>query len=196
MITNGLWAVFMLNDTFLLGRFCSAETLAEYKVAYTIPGCVSLISSSIGLFVAPYFVKHENDTPWIAQKYKHTFFASAGLIALVCMGIVCLSNPIVRILYGSQYLPIVPVMRLLLLAAFCNCGLRYTTANILAAMGQIKYNMIVSAVGTIMQIIINIYMIPKYSTTGVAITSCFVYFMMAIILFCIFYKKYLLKSYR
>ena len=59
MITNGLWSAFMLNDTFLIGRYCSPEVLAEYKVAYTIPGSVSLLSTSIGIFIAPYFVRNE-----------------------------------------------------------------------------------------------------------------------------------------
>ena len=47
MITNGLWAIFMLNDTFLLGRFCTPEVIADYRVAYTIPGSISIISLSL-----------------------------------------------------------------------------------------------------------------------------------------------------
>lgn len=190
MITNGLWAIFMLNDVYLLGRFAPAEVLAEYKVAYTIPGCVTLISASIGIFVAPYFVRNENDKAWVRDNYKKAFLATAALVALVCGMIALLARPVVLWLYGEEYLPAVPVMRLLLIAAFCNCGLRYTTANILAAMGQIKYNMIVSAVGMALQILINLWMIPRYSSYGVAITSCFVYSVMAVSLLAVFFKKY------
>ena len=191
MITNGLWALFMLNDTFILGRFYGAEMIAEYRVAYTIPGSVALISSSIGIFVAPYFVRNEQNREWVRDRFKKTYLLSAAFVAAVCGLIALLAQPVVRILYGNQYLTVVPVMRILLLAAFFNCGLRYTTANILAAMGQVKYNMIISAVGMVLQIVINLIIVPRYASMGIAVTSCFVYLFMAVSLMIVFYRKYL-----
>ncbi|MBR6743030.1 MAG: oligosaccharide repeat unit polymerase [Clostridia bacterium] len=194
MITNGLWTIFMLNDVFLLGRFCEPSVLADYRVAYTIPGCVTIISSAIGVFLAPYFVRNENNTPWVRRYFKLTYIASAAVIGFVCLIIALLSKHVIWLLYGEQYLNITPIMQLLLLAAFFNCGLRYTTANLLAAMGRIKYNMIVSAAGMGLQILINIFVVTRYGAIGVAITSCVVYFLMAITLLIIFIKSYYLKD--
>lgn len=191
MITNGLWALFMLNDVFLLGKFCTPESVAEYKVAYTIPGSIALISTSIGIFVAPYFIKHQEDYVWIKNNYLKAFFGTAFVIGILCLFIGIIAKPIVWLLYGKKYLNIVKVMRLLLLTSFCNCGLRYTTANILAAMGQIKYNMCVSIGSMFLQIVINLYMIPKLGIIGAAITSFMIYGFMAVCLFIIFFKKYL-----
>ena len=81
-------------------------------------------------------------------------------------------------------------MIMLLLASFFNCGLRYTSANILAALGRVKYNMIISCIGIVVQIGINLVVIPVYGPVGVAITSCIVYSFMAVCLLMIFYKKY------
>lgn len=190
MITNGLWAFFMLNDTFLLGKFCTPEIVAEYKVAYTIPGSVTLISSAIGIFVAPYFVKHQEDGGWIKDNYLKVFSLTAILVGILCLTIGIAARPIIWLLYGDKYSNIVSVMRILLIAAFCNCGLRYTTANILAAMGHIKYNMYISFIGMLCQIFLNLYAIPNYGMIGVAVTSCLSYGMMAIVLFAVFVKKY------
>lgn len=190
MITNGLWALFMLNDTFILGRFFGAEVIAEYRVAYTIPGSVALISSSIGIFVAPYFVRNEDNKKWVVDYFKKTYAISAAFVGAICIVIALLARPIVLFLYGEQYLAAVPIMRILLLAAFFNCGLRYTTANILAAMGQIKYNMIISAVGIILQVAINLLIVPHYAAVGIAVTSCVVYLIMAISLLIVFYRRY------
>ena len=190
MITNGLWTVFMLNDTFLLGRYCDPAALADYRVAYTIPGCVNIISSAIGIFMAPYFVRNEKNIPWVRRNFRLSYMGSAAAIGAVCVMIALLAKPVVWILYGSEYLNIVPVMRVLLLAAFINCGLRYTTANLLAAMGQVKYNMRVSAAGMALQVGVNLYMVPRYGAMGVAATSCIVYFMMAAVLLGVFVKKY------
>lgn len=190
MITNGLWTIFMLNDTFLLGRFCEPTILAEYKVAYAIPACVNIISAAIGLVVAPYFVKNEKDLPWVRKNFKKIYLLTAAAIAAVCLGIAVLAKPVVWLLYGEQYLNIIPTMRVLLLAAFFNCGLRYTTANLLAAMGKIKYNMIISAGGMILQIAVNLLVIPRYGMMGVAATSCIVYLFMAVVLFAMFVRQY------
>lgn len=195
MITNGLWAIFMLNDTFLLGRFGGIpEAIADYKVAYTIPGSVSLISAAIGIFVAPYFVKNETDMQWIRKNYFRTCTMTALFVGGLCAVLALFANPVIKLLYGEQYLNIAKIMRILLLASFFNCGLRYTTANILAAMGQVKYNMIVSIIGMVLQLGINIKVIPVFGAEGVAITSCVVYALMAVLLLIIFINHYYIKK--
>lgn len=190
MITNGLWAVFMLNDTFLLGRFCAPGVIANYKVAYTIPGSLTFISSSLGLFISPYFIRHETNRAWIKRYFLYTYGITACFVGTGCLIIGILSPILIRVLYGEQYLDIVNIMRILLIAAFFNCGLRYTTANILASMGKIRYNMLFSAMGMIIQIGMNVLLIPRYGAEGVAFTSCAVYFFMAVGLLVVFYKEY------
>lgn len=191
MITNGLWTIFMLNDTFILGRFCNPSVIAEYRAAYTLPGSVALISSALGIFVAPYFVRNENNPAWVKRNFIRVYSATAVVVGIVCLGIGVLARPVVWLLYGEEYLNIVGIMRILLLAAFLNCGLRFTTANLLAAMGEVKYNMIVSGIGMAMQIAINLYAAPIYGVISVTITSCVVYAFMAVALLVVFVKKHI-----
>ena len=87
---------------------------------------------------------------------------------------------------GNNTLNISSIMMILLIAAFCNCGLRYTTANILAAMGKVKYNMAVSAAGMVLQIAINIKMVPAYGTLAVVMTEVCGCMLMAFTLLFIF----------
>jgi len=191
MITNGLWAIFMLNDVFLMGRLCGDPAiLADYKVAYVLPGNLAIISTAIGIFVGPYFIRHEADYRWVRKSYLKTFLISAVLIGLAVLVLFIFAKPIITLLYGAQYENTVPIMRLLLVAAFANCALRFTTAHILASMGQIKYNMIISFIGILLQIGINIAIIPIYGAYGAACTSIAVYTFMAVMLFIIFAKKY------
>ena len=68
MLTNGLWALLMLNDTFMLGQLTnSSHALADYKVAYVLPGNVSIFATAIGVFVSPYFTKNENNREWLQR---------------------------------------------------------------------------------------------------------------------------------
>lgn len=191
MITNGIWALFMLNDVFLLGQLLGDSAMvADYKVAYVLPGNLSLISSSIGVFVSPYFVKHENDVHWIKRHYKKTFLVTMGIVGLAVVAVYILAGPLITLLYGRQYLNVVPVMRILLIASFINNGLRYTNANLLSAMGQVKYNMFVSITGLVVQVTVNLFVIPRHGMMGIAYTSVGVYALMAMFLFGIFYVKY------
>ena len=195
MITNGLWAIFMLNDTLLLGALCtSADIVAEYKVAFVFPGGLSLFSTAIGMYIGPYFTKNEKNKLWVQRNYKRSVLLSALAVGAVAAVLVVIARPLIRVFYGAQYENIVGLMRVLLLASFLNSGLRYTTANLLAAMGKIRPNLIVSFVGMMIQIGLDIPLIIRFNAMGVAISSCIVYSIMTITLFIYFYKEYYLET--
>lgn len=190
MITNGLWSIFMLNDTFLLGRFCTPDVLADYKVAYTLPGLIALAASAIGTFTGPFFVKYEDDKNWIKSNFKKLLAINVIIMGSICSILVIFAEFAVYILYGASYVNIVPIMRILLLASFFNNGLRYIVANTLASMGKVKYNMQCSMGGIIIAFLINLFMIPKFGAIGAAVTSCVVYLLMGIYLTAQFIRLY------
>ena len=85
-------------------------------------------------------------------------------------------------------------MIIMLVGAFFNSGLRYTTANLLAAMGEIKYNMIISGVGIGLQLILDLVLIPHLGAMGVALSNCIIFALMSGTLYIVFYKKFLRKN--
>lgn len=194
MLTNGLWAIFMLNDQFLLGQLLGNEAvLADYKIAYVIPANLSILTSAIGIFIAPYFTKHENekDGAWVKRNYYlvlKTTVAIMGVFVLICF---IFAKPLIVLLYGEDYASAVPIMRILLLASFCNNGVRATIANILSSIGVQKLNLIVAAGGMLLQVTLDLILIPRYGGIGVAYTSLIVYAMMSIVLGFLFNKKVL-----
>ena len=191
MVTNGFWALFMLNDTFLLGEILNdPAVLADYKAAYLLPGNISIFATAIGVFVGPYFTKNEKNPDWVRRNFKKVYLLSAGVVGLVAGGIAVLAKPLVLILFGRDYLNVIGLMCVLLLAAFINSGLRFTTANVLASMGEVRYNMIVSGVGIALQFGLDVFLIPRLGVMAVAVSNCFVCLLMAAVLFAVFYKKY------
>ncbi|MDR0286856.1 MAG: polysaccharide biosynthesis C-terminal domain-containing protein [Clostridiales bacterium] len=191
MITNGLWVFFMLNDIFLLGQFTGDSALvADFKVAHVLPANLSLFSSSIGVFIAPFFIKNEKNTAWVRRNHYRSLLTSVILIGASALILGIWAKPIISLLYGASYINIVPLMRILLAASFINNALRYTSANLLASMGYIKANMLVSILGVVLQIGINLYIAPIYGAYGIAYTSVFVYSVMAIVLNIVFIRRY------
>lgn len=191
MITNGLWAIFMLNDVQVLSMYVVDSTIvADYKVACTLPAAVSILSTSIGVFVAPYFTKNEGDNAWIRKYFKQTCIINMIAIGAVTVAMILMARPLICLFYGEKYLNIVGLMRILAIASFFNAGLRYTTANILACMGKVKYNMVVSVAGICFQLLLDIVLVQILGQYGIAISSCIVYLVMGIALLIIFYRNY------
>ncbi len=191
MITNGLWAVFMLMDVFLLGRLLGDPTIvAEYKTAYTFAAAISIVGSAIAIFVSPYFIKNENNLPWVRKNYIKNIGACTALVGLLVLFLFLFAEPIILLAFGAKYGNIVYLMRILLISSFINNAFRASTANLLAAMGQVKYNMIISAIGLALQIGVNLLLIPRYGAEGAAYTGIAVYGIMSILLFIVFNKKY------
>ena len=195
MITNGFWALFMLNDTFLLGTLMNDPVaLADYKVAYVLPGNISIFATAIGVFVGPLFTKNEKDNEWVKRNFKKVYGLGVLVVAGATAIIAVFAKPLISLMFGEQYLNVVGLMRVLLLAAFFNSGLRYTTANILAAMGEIKYNMIISGIGIVVQIVLDLLFIPRFGAMAVALSNCVVFLLMALALLYTFYKKYYMSK--
>ena len=83
----------------------------------------------------------------------------------------------------EQYVNTVGLMRVLLIFAFLNSVVRFTVTNILATMGEIKYNMIVSGVGIAIQVALDFLLIPVYEVIAIAVSNCFVFGTISIMIF-------------
>ena len=110
MLTNGIWVLFMLNDIFLLNVFIGdPEILAEYKVAYVLPANLAIFSSAIGVFVAPYFIRNENNKQWVLNKYKTVLGVTASILGFVSLVLGIFAEGIISLLFGREYLNIVEI---------------------------------------------------------------------------------------
>lgn len=191
MITNGMWSLFMLVDIFLLGLLMEEPTaIADYKVAYAWPANISIVCSAVGMFVAPYFIKGEEDSKWVRKNFKKTFILNFFAVSGISIIISIAAKPLIFIYGGVDYYNVIPLMRTILISSFINNGLRYMTANCLAAMGKIRANMIVSFIGLILQIALDLLLIPRFGFFGPAYSGIIVYVFMALVLFGIFNHKY------
>ena len=191
MITNGLWAIFMLNDVYMLGRFGIPTTeLADYKVAYVLPANLAIISTALGIVVAPYFIKNENNLIWIRKNFKNVLIANFFIILFVAILLAIFSKPVVVLLYGKNYGNVAGIMQLLTISSSINSGIRYPVANLLAAMGKVKYNMLIALLGVCIQIVMNIIFIPILGTVGTIVANIIAHSIMSCLLIFTFFRNY------
>ncbi len=197
MIANGIWVLFMITDTFLIGRLLNdPEILADYKVAYVMPSNMSIVAAAIAVFVTPYFIKHEKEPQWVRRNYMKVLSGNIVLIAMMAAVMFIFSPQIIYLLYGKQYLNTVSLMRLLLIAHFFNAGIKSVTASLLAAMGYAKENMCISLFAFILQILMATFVLPRFGIMGLAVNNIFVYLLMSLMLVIVFAKKVNILTYK
>ena len=181
MVTNGMWALFTLNEVMLVGVMGTNVDVANYKVAAILPACLALFSSAISIFVSPYFIKHEDNHKWVRSKLVKTMTAIA-LLVIPIGAVMCLLGKWLLYIYNPAYADVAPLMCVLVLSASVNLIFRECIANVLATTGKVTANMIVSFGGIAVQMLTIILFTGKYGSFGIAWTSVGVYALMAIAL--------------
>lgn len=195
MVANGIWILFMLTDTFLIGRLLNdPNILADYKVAYVLPSNLAIITSAVGTFVTPYFVKNEKNFKWVKNNYLKTMLCNFVLVGSLAAVMFIFAPQFILLLYGTDYLNIVPVMRALLIAHLINSGVKTITSSLLAAMGYARQNMLISLFAFILQIICACIVLPRFGIMGLAVNNIAVYTVMSLLFVITFMRKFRLKE--
>ena len=191
MLTNGLWALFLLNDTFLLGWLGPGpQALAEYKAALVVPGVLALLANAIGMFLTPYFTRHEQERAWLWRRWQQSLAVTAGLTGLAALLLALLAEPLIAVVYGPAYASIAPLLRLLVGAQFIYSGLGYITVTLLAAVGEIRWNIRISLVGMVLQVLVGVTIIPSYGAYGAAVANAAAFALMVVLVTWAFVRRY------
>lgn len=170
-LNNGLSQVLALTGTFFIGQFLASEAaVASYQVATLIPFGLLFIPGTLMTYAYPYFARNKDDRRWTIQNFFKITAASIvlmGLIALLC-GI--FAEPLVRLLFGEQYLDIVPIMRLLLIGFFITATFGKPAGNLLVTQRKLLTNTIIGIITIIVNVAASLTLIPSLGMEGAAIT--------------------------
>lgn len=180
VLSNGLWQLLTLNDIFLIGILVNdSVALAEYKAAFMLPSNLTLISHSIGIFIAPYFIAHEHEPAWVWKHYKLTLLATTALVLPIAAVFLVVPGWISSLLYGQQYANIAVLLQLITLTSLINTIFRFTTASLYASMGLVKHNLPIAVLGVFVQVLLGFILIPRFGTPGAAYAGFLTYVTMS-----------------
>jgi O-antigen/teichoic acid export membrane protein len=107
------------SDNILIGYFLGAEALGYYMVAYRLARLfMDMLSSVIGQVAITTFARLQDDE----VKLKQALTKVAKMVSLIAFpiftGLVLLAPDLILLFSGEQWLPSVPVMRVLSLSGF------------------------------------------------------------------------------
>ncbi|MGL4624112.1 MAG: oligosaccharide flippase family protein [Culicoidibacterales bacterium] len=176
MMNNSVAELLYLIDVFLIGLLLVNDVIiAQYKTATLIPTALSFIPMSLMIYVYPYFARNSADKEWVYTKYKQMLLGLGAINFLISAGLIVLAEPLVVILFGEQYREIIPLFQVLAIGYFFAGTFRIPSGNILASIGEIKYNFYTSIISGAINIILSIALINLMGPMGAAIATVSVF---------------------
>lgn len=181
-ITNFASTVLTLLDVTCLDLVLGDPTvLADYHVAGVIPTACTFIPSSLMVFFYPKLVaaisngKREGRA-YIFQMAK-TYAVVNGLVYL-CLAV--FGPLVIWVVYGEKYMNVIPMFEVLSLNYLAYCA-RNLMGNAIAAIKKVKMNLLFAVLSGILNIFLNLLLIPQFGSVGAAVATLIVTITIAVL---------------
>lgn len=143
LVANVFSQIMPLNEALLLGFMVNKHDFGDFSAAQIVPNSIGYIANAVIIFIFPYFAKNYKDGAWIYNKTKKVILTMSALFAVICV-VGILFSPQIVLLFGKRFKTpnAVRLMRLFFITYGVNAALRIPVGNILAAVGEIRFNVI------------------------------------------------------
>lgn len=170
------------TDTILLGVFSTVSAVGVYNAAYPTAQLLKVIPNSLGQMLFPQVSEKygegekEKSKLLASTALKWTFVTSFPAVILM----VLFSNQIIGLLFGETFSSGAQAMAILGSAYFIQ-SMSSHTGSYIKSEDETKISFYNSIGAAILNIILNVYMIPRYGTTGAALATSISMTIMAIV---------------
>jgi len=161
-------------DLFILNLFLLSENLGIYAISVTLAESLWLLSKGISTVLLPKLSELHGDegkrkmlTPFIARWVFLLTFAAAAVTAIVI-------PHVIKILYGTEFMPGVKPFRILLIGIVLGAFSR-VLANDIAARNFPQYNFYTAIAVVSLNVTMNFILIPKWGIIGAAVATSLAY---------------------
>ena len=163
-----LGSIYLNADTLMIGKFLGEESVGYYQGAYKI----FFVFQSVNLLCTAVFPRMSIYAKTGNQKaIRRLNWAAVGFTLLILMPIAMVitltAEQIILWIYGEGMIPSALALQWLVWAGAVNF-LKVYACNLIIARNLQKYMLYAVAAGLIMNIILNLYLIPRFSFPGAA----------------------------
>ena len=206
VLISAFLSLYQYSDSVMLGLFHLIKDNGFYNAAYKI---LDLAVLPIALITSVFFPiisslnpqKNEENKKQLNYVFSRYFAYSLGLMVFITLSVFFLAPLIIFVVYGVAYQPSLLALQILLLANIA-IYLSWPFNNLLIAFNYQKQQMTISSIGALINIILNLILIPKFSLYGAALATAFTYFLVGLMSYLmaknklkfILDKKLILKS--
>jgi len=163
--------VYSYLDSVLLSKMVGDAAVGFWSVAYKITYAFQFIPMAFSAAMFPamsaYFV---SDKTLLRKTFERAIFYLAILAVPIAFGIFSLAEPLILKLYGTAYGSSVMSLQVAIFAVVF-IFLNYPVGSLLNAGDRQMTNTMIMGVSMILNIILNIILIPRFSYLGAAIST-------------------------
>ena len=171
MLAQSLQFIMAWTDKLMIGSLMSAESVAVYGVAFRFSMGVTITLMAINSITSPKF----------AEKFANEDIKGMGKIAMQSAKIIFWTTiPLATIfllfpkffmgLYGTEFLIGIEALRWLIIGRIVN-AFSGSVGSLMQMSGQQKVYLNILIIGSVINVVLNYYLIPIYGIKGAAISS-------------------------
>ena len=172
-VTNFASTMLVLLDVTCLDIVLEDPTvLADYKVASTIPSACLMIPSALITYFYPKIVwNYSADAPNFPGYIRRMLGLFTAVNFVVFLGLMVMAPVIIWLIYGEKYMNVLPIFRVLSLNFLIYGSVRLLLGNVIAAMKKSEVNLAIAVASGILNILLNLTLIPRLGSVGAAIAT-------------------------
>jgi len=171
IISGILSAIYWQTDKLMIKSFMDNAAVANYSVAMTMAGTISIASTAIIEGFRPDIMNFKQTNE---NLYKKRFRQLYGLVFWICV-VYCIfvtifAKFLVLLIFGVKYLDAVPALYVVVWYVMFSY-FSYINNLYMVAENKIKWIQIITFIGSVINIILNFILIPKFGIVGAALAS-------------------------
>ena len=161
------------SDVLLLGHYRGAEEVGALRVIWPVAHVNQLVMTSFTLLFTPLAARlfARDDKEGINRLYWQTAIWIAVLSFPLFALTFSLSEPLTVTLFGQRYSDSAPYLTLLALGYYFNAALGFNGLT-LKVFGRLKYIVSINIAAALVNVGLNLVLIPRYGAMGAAIGTC------------------------
>lgn len=161
--------VYSYLDSVLLKNFLDDKAVAWYSVAYKIPFALQFLPIAFAAAIFPAMsALFGKDDAKLKSILNYALFYLTLMALPMLVGIWVLSPNLIHTFYGAAYEPAINILRILVLGLFF-IFINFPLGTAISSMGMQKYNTLFIFITMIINVVMNIVLIPMYGPSGAAI---------------------------
>jgi O-antigen/teichoic acid export membrane protein len=163
-------------DTILVGFFIGATGVGYYTIGKQVLRFIEAPISALGFTLSPSFEaqKAKGNTKAAAKLYEESLIYSLLLYLPAAAGLALIAGPMVELVFGAEYLGAVIVLQVLSIYAVLDSMVKLT-GNGLDFLGRARDRAIVKGITSVLNVGLNIILIPWFGVVGAAIATVVTY---------------------
>lgn len=175
-ISAGMSIIYSGFDTFILAYFSETAAVGIYKVVYPLSYHLSIVLVSLSYIVLPMFSElYSNNNVDEMRSYYQSVSSWIFLGTLPVFAVfVLFPGSIIRLLFGAEYVSGRTALRVLTFGFFFHSVIG-PNAEVLKAVNEPRLVMIDDALSAVLNLVLNLILVPRYSYLGAAVATVISY---------------------